>query len=439
MKIVTYNVNGLRPRIAQFGSLFKLLNSLDADFICFQETKLRRQELTAELAEGYESFSSRTDTSGRGRTGYSDNCAATFCRAKWAFSSDKVALPEAVEECFTGVLDSGKGEMIAVAEGLEEFSKEELLKIYMDNGCVVLFNLYGPRAGCDDTERTEFKLSSFQDVRGGERTKTMCGSEARKKSKRSSQLSLRSFFQKSSISSNSVSINTYISTSQRNVPDSNHLSNETPIPESQSRSPKQYELNSSVSNQDQDEVDACSSDKENSNFALLEWQRLQQVMQNSIPVCKHHSEPCVARVVSKRVPNFGRRFYVCARAERNVPDSNHLSNETPIPESQSRSPKQYELNSSVSNQDQDEVDACSSDKENSNFALLEWQRLQQVMQNSIPVCKHHSEPCVARVVSKRVPNFGCRFYVCARAERAKQMIYELTSGIPFVLPTGTCI
>ncbi|KAM1179078.1 hypothetical protein ACFX2I_018206 [Malus domestica] len=166
MKIVTYNVKGLRPRIGQFGSLFKLLNSLDADFICFQETKLRRQELTAELAEGYESFSSRTGTSGRGRTGYSDNflvkclnqphggahilfkfCTfmfpvlidfflhimwfcegvATFCRAKWAFSSDEVALPKAAEECFTGVLDSGKGEMIAVAEGLEEFSKEELL------------------------------------------------------------------------------------------------------------------------------------------------------------------------------------------------------------------------------------------------------------------------------------------------------------------------
>ncbi|KAM0975267.1 hypothetical protein ACFX13_018614 [Malus domestica] len=119
MKIVTYNVKGLRPRIGQFGSLFKLLNSLDADFICFQETKLRRQELTAELAEGYESFSSRTGTSGRG--------VATFCRAKWAFSSDEVALPKAAEECFTGVLDSGKGEMIAVAEGLEEFSKEELL------------------------------------------------------------------------------------------------------------------------------------------------------------------------------------------------------------------------------------------------------------------------------------------------------------------------
>jgi hypothetical protein len=36
MKIVTYNINGLRPRVAQHGSLRRLLNSLDADIICFQ-------------------------------------------------------------------------------------------------------------------------------------------------------------------------------------------------------------------------------------------------------------------------------------------------------------------------------------------------------------------------------------------------------------------
>lgn len=39
MKIVTYNVNGLRPRIAQFGSLRKLLDSFDADIICFQVSR----------------------------------------------------------------------------------------------------------------------------------------------------------------------------------------------------------------------------------------------------------------------------------------------------------------------------------------------------------------------------------------------------------------
>jgi hypothetical protein len=36
VKIVTYNVNGLRPRVAQHGSLRRLLDSLDADIICFQ-------------------------------------------------------------------------------------------------------------------------------------------------------------------------------------------------------------------------------------------------------------------------------------------------------------------------------------------------------------------------------------------------------------------
>ncbi|KAM1174365.1 DNA-(apurinic or apyrimidinic site) endonuclease 2 [Malus sylvestris] len=582
MKIVTYNVNGLRPRIAQFGSLLKLLNSLDADVICFQETKLRRQELTADLvmAEGYESFFSCTRTSERGRTGYSG--VATFCRVNSAFSSDEVALPVVAEEGFTGVLDSGKGEMNAVAEGLEEFSRDELLKVDGEGRCVitdhghfVLFNLYGPRAGGDDTERIEFKLKFFkilekrwesllrqgrrifvfgdlniaptsldrcdaqpdfennqfrrwfrsmlvenggsffdvfraknpdrreaytcwsqssgaeefnygsridhilcagvclhqeQDLQshnfvtchvkecdiltqfkrwkpgnslrwkggqniklegsdhapvytslleipsvsqhstpslsaryipmvrglqqtivsllikrqaaeqvttdenfikesstegerispdqcctpgapsgdscsssqnsevlcskiyehsstfaieatcntlvtlGGERKKTMCSNEAKKKAKRSSQLSLRSFFQKSPITSNSVSSSSVIS-SKGNFPDSNHLSNETPVPENQSGSPKQCELNSSASIQDSDEVDVYSLDKEKNNFALLEWQRLQQVMQNSIPLCKRHSEPCVARVVRKRGPNFGRRFYVCARAE----------------------------------------------------------------------------------------------------------------------------
>lgn len=75
MKIVSYNVNGLRQRISQFGSLRNLLNSFDADILCFQETKLRRQELTADLimADGYESFFSCTRTSQKGRTGYSGN------------------------------------------------------------------------------------------------------------------------------------------------------------------------------------------------------------------------------------------------------------------------------------------------------------------------------------------------------------------------------
>lgn len=36
LKIVTYNINGLRSRVSQHNSLLKLLDSLDADIICFQ-------------------------------------------------------------------------------------------------------------------------------------------------------------------------------------------------------------------------------------------------------------------------------------------------------------------------------------------------------------------------------------------------------------------
>ncbi|GFQ05046.1 DNA-(apurinic or apyrimidinic site) lyase 2 [Phtheirospermum japonicum] len=83
MKIVTYNVNGLRPRVSQFGSLRKLLDSLDADIICFQETKLSRHEMKSDLvqAEGYESFFSCTRTTAKGRTGYS-GVRHTVCKLR---------------------------------------------------------------------------------------------------------------------------------------------------------------------------------------------------------------------------------------------------------------------------------------------------------------------------------------------------------------------
>ncbi|CAA0811100.1 DNA-(apurinic or apyrimidinic site) lyase 2 [Striga hermonthica] len=172
MKIVTYNINGLRPRVAQFGSLRKLLDSLDSDIICFQETKLSRQEMKADLvqAEGYESFFSCTRTTDKGRTGYSG--VATFCRVMSAFSSVEVALPISAEEGFTGVLKLSRGlrksENPLIIEGLEDFSIDELQKIDGEGRCIisdhvhfVLFNVYGPRADSDDTERIQFKRIFF--------------------------------------------------------------------------------------------------------------------------------------------------------------------------------------------------------------------------------------------------------------------------------------
>ncbi|GMH06548.1 hypothetical protein Nepgr_008388 [Nepenthes gracilis] len=175
LKIVTYNVNGLRQRISQSGSLLKLLSSLDADIICFQEIKLTRQELTADLimAEGYESFFSCTRTSGRGRTGYSG--VATFCRVKSAFSSNEVALPMTAEEGFTGLLERSLGsetrnaETLADMQCLKEFTRDELLIVDSEGRCIitdhghfVLFNVYGPRADSDDAERIKFKTNFFK-------------------------------------------------------------------------------------------------------------------------------------------------------------------------------------------------------------------------------------------------------------------------------------
>ncbi|XP_024977698.1 DNA-(apurinic or apyrimidinic site) lyase 2 isoform X2 [Cynara cardunculus var. scolymus] len=175
MKIATYNVNGLRPRISQYGSLRKLLDSLDSDIICFQETKLSRQELRADAvsADGYESFFSCTRSLEKGRTGYSG--VATFCKVQSAFSSNEVALPLDAEEGFTGVLENSRGfanrkhDCVAGVEGLEGIDRDELLKIDSEGRCIitdhghfVLFNIYGPRAACDDAERIEFKLLFYK-------------------------------------------------------------------------------------------------------------------------------------------------------------------------------------------------------------------------------------------------------------------------------------
>ncbi|KFK30237.1 hypothetical protein AALP_AA7G235300 [Arabis alpina] len=166
----------MSQRVSQFDSLLKLLDSFDADIICFQETKLRRQELTGDLtiADGYESFFSCTRTNEKGRTGYSG--VATFCRVKSATSSCEVALPVTAEEGFTGLVvnsSSSRGvkiETCDLAEGLEEYEKEEVFKIDQEGRCVitdhghfVVFNVYGPRAVADDVERIEFK-HRFYDV-----------------------------------------------------------------------------------------------------------------------------------------------------------------------------------------------------------------------------------------------------------------------------------
>lgn len=172
MRIVTYNVNGLRARLVPPRTLLSFLDSLESDIICLQETKTTRQELTADIAvtEGYESFFSCTRTVAKGRVGYSG--VATFCRTA-------TAVPLAADEGFTGLLhvnrngeiEGGKARVGWYEEVLdtEGMSRQELLQLdregrclVTDHGSFVLFNLYGPSVGCDNEERYDFKLKFYR-------------------------------------------------------------------------------------------------------------------------------------------------------------------------------------------------------------------------------------------------------------------------------------
>jgi AP endonuclease-2 len=141
------------------------------------------------------------------------------------------------------------------------------------------------------------------------------GTKKKPRKSRCSQLSLRSFFQKSpNLSTGAENSSTNASPSQAE-PNTSSYSNGSHAPGDKSSSPRHCQLNPSAGSQYQDKGNDGSLEREKNNVALLEWQRIQQLMRNSIPVCKGHKEPCVARIVKKPGPTFGHRFFVCSRAE----------------------------------------------------------------------------------------------------------------------------
>lgn len=180
-----------------------------------------------------------------------------------------------------------------------------------------------PLEGCAEKVKRPLDRCNLSEVPSSGQVSVAQISKKKGKKDQWSQLTLKSFFQRSSVHSDSV--NECEDDSKANRVDTlepSHQSGDSPAGDddqsenlSQSDSPQTHELslNPSASTPDQNEVNTCSSEK--NSVALQEWQRIQQRMQNSIPLCKGHKEPCVARVVKKQGPNYGRRFYVCARAE----------------------------------------------------------------------------------------------------------------------------
>ncbi|XP_057417185.1 DNA-(apurinic or apyrimidinic site) endonuclease 2 isoform X2 [Lotus japonicus] len=177
---------------------------------------------------------------------------------------------------------------------------------------------------CSILESKELSRGSSQEAAisksgsGYEKSMPRKCNESKKKARNNqgSQLSLRSFFQKSTNLDNGVNNScTDHSNNQAEPSQPDPHLRETSTAIDHSSSPKQCEVNTDACDLDLAELNDSSRKEEKSNVASLEWQRIQQMMQNSIPLCKGHKERCIARVVKKQGSNFGRRFYVCARAE----------------------------------------------------------------------------------------------------------------------------
>ncbi|KAM9351020.1 DNA-(apurinic or apyrimidinic site) endonuclease 2 [Symphorus nematophorus] len=161
MKIVTWNINGIR---AFRGGIKNALDSLDADIICVQETKVTRDLLDERTAivEGYNSYFSFS----RGRSGYSG--VATYCKDS--------ATPFAAEEGLTGLLTNHE-RAVGCYGDQADFCSEELqlldnegravitqhkIKCQDKEQTVTVVNVYCPRADPEKPERKQFKLQFYK-------------------------------------------------------------------------------------------------------------------------------------------------------------------------------------------------------------------------------------------------------------------------------------
>ncbi|XP_073675452.1 DNA-(apurinic or apyrimidinic site) endonuclease 2 [Garra rufa] len=161
MKIVTWNINGIRTFK---NGIKKTLDSFDADIICVQETKVTRDLLDEKTAivDGYNSYFSFS----RGRSGYSG--VATYCK--------DTATPFLAEEGLTGLL-ANQGEAVGCYGDQVELSSEELLALDNEGRAVItqhqfigkdgpqkltVINVYCPRADPEKPERKLYKLQFYQ-------------------------------------------------------------------------------------------------------------------------------------------------------------------------------------------------------------------------------------------------------------------------------------
>ncbi|XP_011246181.1 DNA-(apurinic or apyrimidinic site) endonuclease 2 isoform X3 [Mus musculus] len=184
LRVVSWNINGIRSPLQGLAcqepsscptALRRVLDELDADIVCLQETKVTSEHsriqdlygdvLTEPLAivEGYNSYFSFS----RSRSGYSG--VATFCKDS--------ATPVAAEEGLSGVFATLNGD-IGCYGNMDEFTQEELRVLDSEGRALLtqhkirtlegkektltLINVYCPHADPGKPERLTFKMRFYR-------------------------------------------------------------------------------------------------------------------------------------------------------------------------------------------------------------------------------------------------------------------------------------
>uniref|UniRef100_A0A915BI77 DNA-(apurinic or apyrimidinic site) endonuclease n=2 Tax=Parascaris univalens TaxID=6257 RepID=A0A915BI77_PARUN len=158
MRLVTWNVNGIRSISGGFRQLFA---ELDADLLCIQETKITKDMLTADIAniDGYNSYFAFCHNAKKGYSG-----VVTYC-------SDNYKPYEAIDHLAIRGYELPLGDVEVDDEGravITEFLIEKVeadtagtsqgLHDDVDRGIkLVMVNVYCPRNDPDNPERVDFK------------------------------------------------------------------------------------------------------------------------------------------------------------------------------------------------------------------------------------------------------------------------------------------
>ncbi|XP_064473826.1 DNA-(apurinic or apyrimidinic site) endonuclease 2-like [Ornithodoros turicata] len=163
MKLLSWNINGLRSFKT---SVKDILESLDADVICFQETKINRGALdeTSAIVDGYSTYFSFP----RHQTGYSG--VATFCKDS--------CRPFQADDSLAGSLDKTSSLDVLGCHGdYSQYERKHLLALDSEGRAVLtlhhvetteglqmiaVINVYCPRADPEKPERGNFKLDFYK-------------------------------------------------------------------------------------------------------------------------------------------------------------------------------------------------------------------------------------------------------------------------------------